>query len=747
MSDATPPNTPENESQAGSTGTITVPAVPKERTQFRALLLGNPNYFGTLKDSQLKAVQQWQGDTSFEELECIGFNPQLNLLEGVVWIKQNVGYDGDICSPGSQEYVRFYVDWNNDGTWVDQGITSFTVHDIPGPKPLEYAVSLSITPYEKFCFFDNLPNVRAILSWNSPPPADDPSFTPIWGNVLEAYIQIEPLQFIIFSELLAQAKVKLPTAFAETIDLSQSITTAKPQTVALAERITAYANQNVLPHRFAFKEIQQLLAHPTLSAMQGQSGTHEWAAKLGIDLANTIDQLIATDGNTDYEQLTCIGFNPNQNALEGTIHVKLSNGYSGSPCSTGSFEYVAFWIDSGSGYTYVGTTAVNVHDFTQIPQDGLQYAVYLPIDISALQQPCQEGPTIVNMRAILSWEVAPPPYDPNYVPTWGNQLNTLIQITPGSAAIGNIPYIDSVGDMAVCDIDQTTGLATGNMVIAGSAVLEAPFGSEVTITGLITNPPNVLAGAAPLKYKISVSDNGGPWQPLTNTFKVDYLEQNGGLLPFQVTNYAQNIDADGYYTYLEQSYPSQWLEVSGRVLAKWYTSSTMTNLWGIKIEAKLPDGTIVSAEPFTCSDGSSRSNVVICLDQKAPSANLALTGYSRNGGPIQPATNCGKFQVGDVLYGTYSTIDAEGHFNSFSLKVAPPSNVVDPSGGTYAVPPIPPVSTNGAAGDWQLDTNWMNPCGYVLELVVNDRTIVNSGSIGWSNSTSVGFCLESAQPS
>ena len=133
--------------------------------------------------------------------------------------------------------------------------------------------------------------------------------------------------------------------------------------------------------------------------------------------------------------------------------------------------------------------------------------------------------------------------------------------------------------------------------------------------------------------------------------------------------------------------------------------------------------------------------MIICLDQNAPSANVAITGYSHGGGPVQPAESCGKFQVGDVIHGTYSTVDAESHFNSFSLGVLPSGNAVNPAGGSY---PIPPVSTNGAAGTWTLDTTGMEPCGYVVELVVNDRTIVNSGSIGWYNDNSAGFCLDPA---
>src|SRR5271169_388032 len=37
--------------------------------------------------------------------------------------------------------------------------------------------------------------------------------------------------------------------------------------------------------------------------------------------------------DTDYEELTCVGFNPILNLLEATIAVKLSSGYDGSLCT------------------------------------------------------------------------------------------------------------------------------------------------------------------------------------------------------------------------------------------------------------------------------------------------------------------------------------------------------------------------------------------------------------------------------
>ena len=159
-----------------------------ERSAFLPRLLSNPNYYGNLKDSPFKPVQSIISNTSYEELKCVGFNPDLSRLEGVVWIKQQSGYNGGICTNGSREYVSFYLSYDNGATWLPQGTTSFQVFDVPGPHPLEYAVDLAIQPSRILCFRANLPLVRAVLSWSTPPAG--PTTPPVWGNSVETRIQV-----------------------------------------------------------------------------------------------------------------------------------------------------------------------------------------------------------------------------------------------------------------------------------------------------------------------------------------------------------------------------------------------------------------------------------------------------------------------------------------------------------------------------------------------------------------------------
>src|SRR5579875_2773422 len=108
---------------------ISLAKLPPEaaRKSFKALLLSNPNYFGNLKESEFQPVLNIAGDTAYENIGCVGFNPQLNRLEAVVYINQATGYDGDVCSGGSQEFVRFYLSYDGGATCQDLSLWNTTL--------------------------------------------------------------------------------------------------------------------------------------------------------------------------------------------------------------------------------------------------------------------------------------------------------------------------------------------------------------------------------------------------------------------------------------------------------------------------------------------------------------------------------------------------------------------------------------------------------------------------------------------
>lgn len=705
-----------------------------ERQQFRALILSNPNYFGNLKDSPFQPVQQIQLNTSFESIGCVGFQPQFERLEAVIFVHQPFGYGGGICSNGTPEYVRFYLSRDNGASWDDLGMASFNAYDIPTSvtdgQRLEYAVSLQIDPAKRFCYSENICLVRAILSWNVPPPPNSPNFVPVWGDVHNTHIQIDPLKWIVIRDVLKQADVKLPPEIEIALDLEQPVPAATPKELSLAELQALYKDKGVEPHRFALPEINRLIQQPALAESLMAPG---FAGSLGeLNWEEILPGLFPTDGSTRYEELECVGLNPNQDTLVGIIRVKQPNGYSGGPCTAGSREYVTFWADfnnNGIFETCLGTTSVQVYDMRSMPREGLEYAVFLPVDLSRYRQPCEEGPRVVRIRAILSWQVPPPCFNPNYVPVWGNREETLIHIKPGRATVGHTPLIETVGSMDVGDINPTTGLASGLALLAGFTAQDSPFGGEVVITGRLANPTDVSSGAAPLKYKVLVSEDGGlTWQPLTNSFQIGRSQLVNGIWT-DLPNLVQTVDGDGYYTYREDltgGPGNAQIFVQGNVLARWQTSG-QNGMRLLRIEAK-------DAANITYLS----STVRLRLDNAAPTGGLAnptrphITITSGGGA-------CADFTIGDVIEGTYAVSDE--HFGSLNIRVEPAL------GGTFTAPvPLPRtypiVATTGEAGTWRLDTSGMPRCGYVIRLIARDRTIVNSGFVGFSSDNVVGLCLK-----
>ena len=74
------------------------PSHVRERGRFRALTLANPNYFGNLPDSEFKYVLQVVANTNYESIGCVGFQPQFERLEAVVYVHQPSGYGGGVCN-------------------------------------------------------------------------------------------------------------------------------------------------------------------------------------------------------------------------------------------------------------------------------------------------------------------------------------------------------------------------------------------------------------------------------------------------------------------------------------------------------------------------------------------------------------------------------------------------------------------------------------------------------------------------
>jgi hypothetical protein len=712
-----------------------------ERLRFKRELLAQ----GVAEGPQ--AFIEPKANTTYEELACVGFQPELNRLEAVVHIKQPIGYGGDVCSAGTPEYVRFFLSFDGGATWHDQGVTSFTAYDIPAAaqQRLEYAVGLTIDPPKYTCKRRNFVLVRAILSWNVMPEAGNPGYGPHWGNAHDTSIQVAPVRRSRFAKVLEEAKVNLPADLADVLDLEQEVSTLEPKVLTLAQLLELYRGKKVEPHRFGLAAALQIQDNPQVLAAAAAKKP-VIGKEFSFDLGAVLDALAEPKGNTAYEELDCVGLDPVHSELVATFRVKLGWGYSGGPCTAGSVEYVTFWGDFNNNGTYetcLGTVGVRAHDYGEVPKAGLEYAVSLPVDLNPYRKPCQAGPRTVRIRAMLSWNVPHPCAAPNTPPVWGNAQDTVIQIPPGPSFEPGLfqGYLYTVCGVNICAIDPVSGLTTA---------ADQPFGDRLDVTGEI---PAATSVPVPDRFKYKVwyrflDPAPGPWQSAANDFWIWVTSGSGVGIP-STSLLLQQVDPAGWYTYREFGSPvtGNWRRVTGsdRLMGRWLTTVAQTGRWEIGLEF-LDTATAATywASFQGCPDGSLRRNAVVRLDQVRPAVSLSPNiEVSADGGATwQPALQCDTLVKGVRIRGTYSVSDS--HFRHLHLYVEPagPAHgaVVVPASRAYGAPDF--VPTTGETGTWTLDTTPMDPCGYVIRLDVWDRTIVGCDADGWYNWASLGFCLK-----
>lgn len=690
--------------------------LPRERSHFTELLLAN--HFGTIAGSAIKPKASAQNDTTYEQLMCVGYNPQLKRLDAVVNVKQSSGYSGGLCTSGSLEYVKFFVSTDGGANWSEEGTVSFNVWDVPGDKPLEYAASLYVNLAEKCCKHENIVTVRAILSWRVAPTG--PNDPVVWGNAVDAEIQVEPIPSDTLLHLLECAEIKFPfEKLSAIVDLEQPVTFGTGKALAPAELHALYLDTKVEPHRYLFNQMKELIDSPaTLSAKLSDQNFEIFP---GVELAKVADFgkvvgfLLDPQGNETYEELGCVGYNTRTNELVATIDLKLPSGYSGGLCTPGSKEFVTFWVNWGSGWNLVGTTAVTVHDIASTPSGGLRYSASLPFpQLYTHRQPCEKGPVEATIRAVLSWASPPSQTDPFAVPYWGGHAQTHIMLDPGNpVADTGGPHLLSLAHMSIGDI-AATGLTKPGTDPAGHGYHpnESPFGGRVTISGVIFNRflPGIIGGAG-ISYKIWIFTDDGLSFMHHPIVVPTFHTATGTFVDVSVTP-----TSDGWYTYVpDMTNPAAEILAIEDTIGWWDSHGNgKAQIW---MEAKDTGGSLGSTAATTLQ-----------LDNERPTSSIWITS---GGG------SCGEFKVGATIEGGYTASDNE-RLAGVHFRTEPSGNHVVP---TITSPPDP----LSQSGTWKLDTGHptaMKPCGYVIRLDARDNAIVNSGWVGHDGPSFVGFCLK-----
>jgi hypothetical protein len=229
------------------------------------------------------------------------------------------------------------------------------------------------------------------------------------------------------AKLTFNDKINKPIPPAQMSYPEQTTVASRPKLLSAPELHQLYAGTSVPAHRYLSSMLSSALMTSAIAPDPAK-----WLDGIsGVNLSKVVEAWLHTNGNTEYEQLNNLGLDENTGWLTGVLMVKQRSGYSGGPSTAGSREFIAIWVDWGSGFQYEGTTSVAVHDYSSLPATGLEYKVFLPVDVLADVQPGSKGVRRVKVRAVLSWNTPPSTTDPCAPVIWGNSLDGLILIPLG----------------------------------------------------------------------------------------------------------------------------------------------------------------------------------------------------------------------------------------------------------------------------------------------------------------------------
>ncbi|MFT3703452.1 MAG: hypothetical protein QM802_13840 [Agriterribacter sp.] len=692
------------------------------RNNSKLLLFENPNYFG-IQDTENKEIAEFKPvldllfNTTFEELTCVSYNPKLQRLSASIKIKQSTGYAGGPCTPGSKEFVRFFVSYDNGATWDDEGVVDFDAHDLNFDSDICYELGKAFKPKKKSCCDKTpvLPLVRAILSWNTVPPAGIWWWIPIWGNRMDAYIQIAPSTSIIcyFDKLFTKVDIKINEEQFAFLDEATADFDCAPQvneeTIPLQQLKKYYAGA------VEDARIGHSLAYTLLDANTAISDNKfELFKKYDLDLTAILDFLKVKQFNSGYEEVKCVGLNRNFNLLNAAIQIKRPTGYSGGLCTKGSTEYLAYYMDFGGGWVYMGTSSVNVHDIPTIPKEGLWYNAPLSVYLTPYQKKwCATGKA--KIRVILSWNVAPP-VDPNWVAPWGDweECNVEIKPLPKDVPEGEIyPFIELLGGMAVNLINSFTGNATGLHTL-GLIATDSPFDGNITIRGRLFNQ-----NTHTFKYRLLVTEPGTAEHPVMDA--INLQTDTFGVISSPIT--LTPVAPDGWINYLGNPFTNTVIvdDLFGNFLP------TKQGIHYIRIEFFDVTANVIY----------NSNTVTFNVDKTYPVLGIDITSGTGN---------CGDFLPGDTITGTYSISDDRCH--TMSMSITPAAEAagsiisIDGVAISYLTYDGGTLANTGQSGTWQIQTPvTIPPCGYNVWIDGTDRTIVNSSGFYHYSQLARGFCV------
>jgi hypothetical protein len=205
--------------------------------------------------------------------------------------------------------------------------------------------------------------------------------------------------------------------------------------LALSPSVPAFAQTAVCGAEVK-EEIVKLLASATddatklalekeVYAKYQYCGDGATAPSAFVAAARQCGATVSNLGSLFYEEMSCVGYDPQRRQFAAPIKIKQTFGFGGAPLP-GSREHVLHCVADAAGVLRpVGRDSVHLANALAGQAPTWQFAVITSANDN-LQTIYPMNGQSRRARSILSWQLTPT--DCNYVPIWGNALNYRIRL-------------------------------------------------------------------------------------------------------------------------------------------------------------------------------------------------------------------------------------------------------------------------------------------------------------------------------
>ncbi len=120
-----------------------------------------------------------------------------------------------------------------------------------------------------------------------------------------------------------------------------------------------------------------------------------------------------------YESLVEIGYHSADERLEAIVQLTQIDGYGSDVIGPGSTEFIRYYLSTDNGVTWQDYGVSSFPAFN-VARDGAQGPLMFSASISLPHSLLHPAGQSVRMRVLLSWQICPPPNQPDWRPVWGS---------------------------------------------------------------------------------------------------------------------------------------------------------------------------------------------------------------------------------------------------------------------------------------------------------------------------------------